>query len=336
MFKFIFNKWNQTVDPPREGSLSHFETVKRKLCQCDVVLVEGRKRVSGIIRRLTGSSWTHSALYIGKLHEVDDVDIQAIVSRNYDGDPGDQPLIIESLMDKGTTVSRLDKYNTEHLRICRPAHLSLKDGQRVIRYAASCLGFEYDKRHIFDLARYFGFYCLPRKMASSLFRRDKSGTSKTVCSTMIANAFAYVKFPILPLLKLSDGQHQVFRRNMKLCTPRDFDHSPYFEIIKYPFFDLRRKGYKSLPWEGPIELSKEEMKLYHEPTKTTNAWRPNRSKQRLKTKPGPRQPRTSLTSSPVNRSVLFAGHGCVSPARTLSFSTKPLTQKTLLEPLIRI
>ena len=56
---------------------------------------------------------------------------------------------------------------------------------------------------------------------------------------MIAEAFATVQFPILPLVQRDEGDHmQLFRRNPKLCTPSDFDYSPYFEIIKYPFLDL--------------------------------------------------------------------------------------------------
>ena len=67
---------------------------------------------------------------------------------------------------------------------------------------------------------------------------------------MIAEAFAAVQFPLLPLVQRGEGeQMQLYRRNPKLCTPSDFDYSPYFEIIKYPFFDLtEHAGYRLLPW----------------------------------------------------------------------------------------
>ena len=41
----------------------------------------------------------------------------------------------------------------------------------------------------------------------------------------------------------------LYRRNPQLCVPHDFDYSPYFEIIKYPFFDFYiHSSYRQLPW----------------------------------------------------------------------------------------
>ena len=67
---------------------------------------------------------------------------------------------------------------------------------------------------------------------------------------MIAEAFAAVEFPILPLVQRSEQDRiRLYRRNPKLCTPSDFDYSPYFEIIKYPFYDFAdTPSYKLLPW----------------------------------------------------------------------------------------
>ena len=40
-----------------------------------------------------------------------------------------------------------------------------------------------------------------------------------------------------------------FKRNPRLFTPKDFDYSPYFDIIKYPFLGLDDLGvYRRLPW----------------------------------------------------------------------------------------
>ena len=83
---------------------------------------------------------------------------------------------------------------------------------------------------------------------------------------MIAEAFDAVHFPILPLIKkTSNSGMQLFRRNPKLCTPSDFDYSPYFEIIKYPFLDFNQyTGYRLLPWNGPAHLSSDEANFYVE------------------------------------------------------------------------
>ena len=81
---------------------------------------------------------------------------------------------------------------------------------------------------------------------------------------MIAESFGFVQFPILPLVKADEADDvQLFRRNPKLCTPRDFDYSPYFDIIKYPFYDFRHhKNYRLLPWSSSSALTAEESDLY--------------------------------------------------------------------------
>ncbi|MCK4710812.1 MAG: hypothetical protein KAU21_19515, partial [Gammaproteobacteria bacterium] len=43
--------------------------------------------------------------------------------------------------------------------------------------------------------------------------------------------------------------YTLHHRNPKLFTPRDFDYSPYFDVIKYPIFDFDELAvYKQLPW----------------------------------------------------------------------------------------
>tara|TARA_B110000459_G_C16380438_1_gene389593 strand:- start:410 stop:694 length:285 start_codon:yes stop_codon:yes gene_type:complete len=80
---------------------------------------------------------------------------------------------------------------------------------------------------------------------------------------MIAESFGHVSFPILPLVKhTEEGEPRFFRRNPKLCTPSDFDYSPYFEIIKYPFMDFNHEEYQLLPWKGANMLSAEEADIY--------------------------------------------------------------------------
>jgi len=248
----------------RDIPLSDFERIKHELKLCDVLLVEGRSRVAEVIRLTTQSPWTHAALYIGRLHDIEDPDLKKIVIHHYQGDPADR-LIIESLLGHGTVVHNLDNYANEHLRICRPARLGYKDVHQVIRYAISRLGVDYDVRQIIDLARFlFPWSIMPRKWRSSLFKHNPGRSTRTVCSTMIAEAFAFVQFPILPLVKLSeDEKMQMFRRNPKLCTPSDFDYSPYFKIIKYPFVDIHyHDDHHLLPWHGSSELDEEENELY--------------------------------------------------------------------------
>lgn len=262
-------QWLRRERPPRQFPLSDFERISQELRPCDVVLVEGRTRVSDVIRWLTNSPWTHAALFVGRLQDIEDEKLRREVLKHYQGDPAER-LVIESLLGHGTVVRPLAQYNQEHLRICRPARLSLIDAAQVVRYAISQIGKAYDVRQILDLARFlFPWLILPRRWASSLFIHNAGRREKTVCSTMIAEAFGFVNFPILPLVKKTeDGATQLFRRNPKLCTPSDFDYSPYFEIIKYPFLDFYHEDYQLLPWKSAGLLGPDEAAFYIEPSYT--------------------------------------------------------------------
>ena len=68
---------------------------------------------------------------------------------------------------------------------------------------------------------------------------------------MMAESFAIVRFPIIPVIHQDkNGQLSILRNNSKLITPRDFDHSPYFDVIKYPVLDFDELGiYRKLPWD---------------------------------------------------------------------------------------
>jgi hypothetical protein len=80
--------------------------------------------------------------------------------------------------------------------------------------------------------------------------------TRAICSTLIAQAFQSVRYPILPeitsvFVREAGGSEVMIRelqhiRHYSLFTPRDFDVSPYFQIIK-PTIE-RKFNYKSLSW----------------------------------------------------------------------------------------
>ncbi len=256
--------WLQHKRPLPSTPLSDFERIRHEVRPCDVILVEGRSRVSEVIKLITQSSWSHAALYIGRLHDIENPLLKDLLRKHYIG-TADKQLIIESELGVGTVVRPLTAYEQEHLRICRPRSLGFHDSQKVIAYAIGRLGTAYDVRQIFDLARFlFPWWILPRRWRSSLFKTNPGQNTHTVCSTMIAEAFGSIHFPILPLVKKLDGdQYRLYMRNPKLCTPSDFDYSPYFDIIKYPFLDFHPyTDQRLLPWTGAGELSEEERGLY--------------------------------------------------------------------------
>lgn len=234
-------RWLTRERPPPKVPLCDFERIRYEVKCGDVVLIEGRSRVADVIKHITQSRWSHAALFIGRLHDIEDPRTRARVKAFYDGQP-DVQLIVESELGRGTVVRPLHVYDKDHLRICRPRDLIYRDAQRIIDYAVSRLGSDYDTRQIFDLFRLlFPWWFLPRRWRSSLFHRNIGHNTRTVCSTMIAESFSIIDYPILPLVQVEeDGELRLYRRNPKLFTPSDFDYSPYFDIIKYPFIDITR------------------------------------------------------------------------------------------------
>ncbi len=251
IINFIVN-WLTYERPPNPIPMSDFERMRYEIKPGDVILIEGRSRASDVIKNITQSRWSHAALYIGRVHEIENPLHRQRVKEYFDGQP-DVQLIIESELGRGTIVRPLSAYDRDHMRICRPRDITFGDAQKVINYAISRLGSDYDIRQIFDLLRFlFPWLIMPRKWRSSLFTTRVGKSTKTVCSTMIAEAFGSIQYPILPLVRRSENHEiKIYRRNPKLCTPSDFDYSPYFDIIKYPFMNFAQSQphYRLLPWE---------------------------------------------------------------------------------------
>ncbi len=245
-----------TKHRPQEGvPVCDFEALRHEVRLGDVLLIEGNSRVSSVIRHLTTSPWSHSALYIGRFYDIESLQMRRMIKSHLLDIPETAQLIVEGVLGRGIIVSKLSQYEGEHIRICRPKGLSHHDAQLVIGHAILSLGKKYDVRHIFDLARLlFPWTFFPRKWGSSLFKSSKE-TKSEICSSLIAEAFERVNFPILPNIKHKEGAQVVFaHRNSKLYVPADFDYSPFFEIVKYPMVNISSAPtYRSLPWENKEE-----------------------------------------------------------------------------------
>lgn len=275
MKRFIYHKLlnylNSTVQQSK-GYLCDFDRALHEIRPADVVLVAGNTRLSKIIKNITQSPWTHSALYIGRLHDIEDARLREYIQCHYQGSPKDQ-LIIESYAGSGTTIECITKYRQDHIRICRPTGLDYRDAQKVIEFAANHIGNEYDIRHFIDLARfYLGSVFIPSRWQSVLFNYKPSKTTRDVCSVVIANAFSSIKFPILPVIRQDDSNKvEMIRRNPWLCAPCDFDYSPYFDIIKYPMLPSKMGAhYRHFPWREDL-ISNDDVGIKKKDGHNTNA-----------------------------------------------------------------
>jgi hypothetical protein len=228
------SRWLLYEPPIKPSPLCDFEKIRFELRAADVLLVEGRNKVSRIIRQITQSTWSHAAIYIGRLYDIDDTSLRAHIRKYYKGPPEEQ-LLVESMMGEGTVIRPLSHYKGYHLRICRPRGLPREDAQQVLGFAINHLGMRYSLRHIFDLARFlFPWSILPKRMRSNLFAHNALKPTEEICSSLIARAFLSVQFPITPEIKEGSEQVTLVSRDPRLFTPKDFDYSPFFDIIKYP------------------------------------------------------------------------------------------------------
>jgi len=197
------------------------ETLGRYLEPCDVLLVEGNLYLSGAIKYLTQSTWSHSAMYVGNIIDPED-------------SPTDPKVLIEADIKEGVVGVPLSKYRQFNIRICRPVGLSADDRHRVINYMMKHLGNAYDVKNIVDLARYLlPTPPVPRRFRRRMIALGSGDPTRAICSSLIAQAFQSINYPILPLRAPEDQrEEQYLIRHHSLFAPRDFDLSPYFEIVK--------------------------------------------------------------------------------------------------------
>jgi len=223
--------------------------LRRHVQPGDVLLVSGDQRVSEIIKYLTQSSWSHSALYVGDALARRFPDRRDELERRFGDDASH--LLVEALIEEGVVVSPLSKYLGNHLRLCRPCGISGEALDAVITEILGQLDNRYDLANLIDLARYFlPISLLPRRHRLSALRFRSGRATEVICSTVIARAFARVGFPILPMPGVASwpsrrplARHlRMAKRPLGLITPRDFDLSPYFEVIKFNFIEGWKKA----------------------------------------------------------------------------------------------
>src|SRR5262245_27060051 len=142
------DEWLTYKRPANDIMPYDFNRLKYEIRPGDVLLIEGRSRVSKVIRTLTQSSWTHAALYIGRLMDVEDEETRELIRKHFDNtNIGENTrLIIEDLIEKGTVLNPLNSYHNHHIRICRPIGITHSDLQLVIRYTVLALGQPYNVR----------------------------------------------------------------------------------------------------------------------------------------------------------------------------------------------
>lgn len=204
----------------------------------DVVLVDGNTRISTAIKYLTQSSWSHACLYVGE-----------------EGEDSSALNLLEADLENGVHLTNLDHYANFNLRICRPVNLNDEEIEQLVTFAKQRIGHQYDLKNVFDLIRYLiQKPAVPNRYRRALLSLGSGEPTKAICSTLIAESFQSINYPILPRRNEVDEQSAkgevslLYRPHFTHFTPRDFDLSPYFNVVK-PTIE-HGFNHHSLAWEG--------------------------------------------------------------------------------------
>ncbi len=238
----------------------------------DVLLVEGDSRVASIIKYLTQSSWSHAALYVGDEVTKQGGEVAERLRARFG--PEADHLLVEALPE-GVVASPISKYVDFNIRLVRAHALRPEHLRQILDESVRSIGWHYDLRNVLDLMRYM----LPVRIVPDRFRRTAlhfgSGMpTEVICSSLLGRVFHRVGFPILPAIEYPEGfdaeerpvsgGRQLLRRifghesgsytgifhmrHPTLLTPRDFDLSPYFEIVKFNVVAGGRFDYQRIRW----------------------------------------------------------------------------------------
>lgn len=243
------------------------DALRRRIRKGDVLLVDGDSRISTMIKYLTQSSWSHAAFYIGDemLRRGGE---RAEQARKAFGEEAAH-LLVEAL-PQGVVASPLSKYIDFNIRLVRPHRLRAEHLQSILDDHVAAIGWRYDLRNIFDLGRYLiPISLIPSRLRRAALHFGSGVPTEVICSSLIGQIFQKVRFPILPMVEFPDAAEAPRRRGLMrrifgydsgrytgifrmrhptLLTPRDFDLSPYFEIIKFNVISDGSFDYTRIQW----------------------------------------------------------------------------------------
>lgn len=226
--RLLAEKLNRPSSGYHPYTPSDFKTLCRALLPGDVLLVEGREHISNAIKYLTQSTWSHAALFTGDA-----------LPKPPDG--SERHRLVEVNLGDGCVSAPLSKYSNYNTRICRAVGLTDEERASVVAFMVGKIGSRYDLHNIFDLLRYFfPTPPVPVRWRRKMLAFGSGDPTRAICSSLIAQAFQAQRYPILPDVTVSEtgdgnsySREEILHiRHHSLFTPRDFDLSPYFEVVK--------------------------------------------------------------------------------------------------------
>jgi hypothetical protein len=177
----------------------------------DILLSEGSTRAAALIKRITRSHWSHVSMYVGAL------------------DDGTDPrCIVEADIAEGVRSIRLSEVDALRVRVLRPTHLNNTERSRVAEWVIGRIGSEYDLPYAWALAQDLLHLRRWKRLRCSSPMDDNS-TTRFICCTLLAHAFAVIGYPVVPrAMPVSAAATGDYRS----LIPGDFEHATIFEVFQ--------------------------------------------------------------------------------------------------------
>jgi len=177
----------------------------------DVLLTHGNSRFAALIKCVTRSPWSHVSMYVGPL------------------DDGADPLcVVEADIAAGVRSIRLSELNALQVRVLRPLGLTDMDRCRLADWVVGQIGSDYDLPHAWRLLRNVLRLPLPDRFRSAP-RTIAFNAKRFICCSLLAHAFAWVGYSVLPDRGEFDPTITADASNL---IPGDFERASIFEIVE--------------------------------------------------------------------------------------------------------
>ena len=192
----------------------------------DVILVAGKTRFASLVCRLTQSTWSHVAIYVGPGHHADPT-----------------YCVVEADVEAGVRFITLAELIDHDIQVVRASRLPQSSRQELIDYLLARVGLPYDLNHVIELARLVLFAPSPlgRWLSPKTMRR--ADPTRAICSTLVAHALftAGVSVGAAPIvaarLQHAAREHESdLRAALDYLVPGDFERLPEF----VPVFNSRK------------------------------------------------------------------------------------------------
>lgn len=180
---------------PAQATSDDARSLAPLLRQGDVLLTGGNSCAAALVRRLTRSSWSHVALYVGALE-----------------DGRDPRCVVEADVAAGVRAVPLSEFRGMRVRVLRPRGLDEAQRRRLADWATSQIGGRYDLAHAWALAKRL----LPLPVRTDAGQTGQAA-SRFICSTLLAQAFLLVGCPVAP--------------DSRYVMPRDFERAALFDAV---------------------------------------------------------------------------------------------------------